>query len=137
MPAGRSAGVHLSEENPKRLPITVLLAEDHKQMRVAIMRMLQAEPGIDVVGEAGTLRETLQLAAELKPNIVVMDLHMPGEQDFEPSVVKTQLLLSCRQVLAMSFSQDVQAQALAKSYGATHLLDKMKLVADLLPAILG
>jgi DNA-binding NarL/FixJ family response regulator len=127
----------MNEENPKKLPITVLLAEDQKQMRAAILLMLQEEPGIQVVGEASTLAETLQLAAELKPNVVLMDLHMPGGRDFEPSVVKTQLLLSCRLVLAMSIWQDAETQVLAQSYGATHLLDKMKLEPDLLPAIIG
>ena len=127
----------VSEQSAKKQPITVLVAEDHQQMRLAIKRILQAEPGINVVGEADTLHEMLKLAAELKPKIVIMDLHMPGEKDLEPSLVKTQLLFSSDRILAMSFSKDAESQALAASYGATLLLDKMNLVADLLPAVWG
>jgi two-component system response regulator DegU len=127
----------VNEENTKKQRITVLLAEDHEHMRAAIRRMLEAEPDIHVVVAAETFHETLKLANEFKPRVVVMDLHMPGEQDLEPSAVKAQLLLSCSRILAMSFSQNADSRALAERYGASLLLDKLNLVADLLPAIRG
>ncbi len=60
-------------------PITVLLADDHAVLRQGLRVLLDAEPGIDVVGEAGTGDEAVELAAKLRPAIVVMDLSMPGK----------------------------------------------------------
>jgi DNA-binding NarL/FixJ family response regulator len=57
-------------------PIRVLLAEDHALFRRGL-RTLLAEHGFEVVGEAGNGAAAVRLTEELKPDIVVMDLHMP------------------------------------------------------------
>ena len=58
--------------------ITVLLADDHSLVRKGFRRMLEDEEGIRVVGEAPDGAEAIRLAAELKPQVVVMDMSMPG-----------------------------------------------------------
>ena len=58
-------------------PIRVLIADDHMIVRQGIHALLQAEPDIEVVGEAEDGREAVRLARELKANVVVMDLTMP------------------------------------------------------------
>jgi DNA-binding NarL/FixJ family response regulator len=67
------------------MSIGVLLAEDADAMRLAIRRLLQTQPAIELLGEAVNFPQTLQMAAHLKPNVVLMDLHMPGERQFSPA----------------------------------------------------
>ena len=57
--------------------IRVLLAEDHRTVREGVRLLLDAQPDVEVVGEAGDGREALRLAAELKPDVVLMDVSMP------------------------------------------------------------
>ena len=58
--------------------ITVLLADDHSLVRKGFRRMLEDEEGIRVVGEAPDGSEAIRLAVELKPQVIVMDMSMPG-----------------------------------------------------------
>ena len=58
-------------------PITVLLAEDHEIVREGYRALLQLEAGIEVVGEAQTGREAVELAGKLRPDVIVMDIAMP------------------------------------------------------------
>ena len=57
--------------------ITVLLVDDHSLVRRGFRRMLEDEPDMAVVGEAGDGEEAIRLARELKPKVVVMDCALP------------------------------------------------------------
>ncbi len=57
--------------------VRVLLADDHRVVRAALRALLQSEPGVQVVGEAEDGRSAVRLAAELSPDVVVMDITMP------------------------------------------------------------
>jgi two-component system, NarL family, nitrate/nitrite response regulator NarL len=57
--------------------ITVLLAEDHQIVREGLRSLLKHEPDIEVVGEAETGREAVQMTRKLRPDVVVMDIAMP------------------------------------------------------------
>ena len=57
--------------------ITVLLAEDHEIVRQGLRLLLDAEPDLEVVGEAQTGRQAVELALKLRPSVVVMDIAMP------------------------------------------------------------
>ncbi len=59
-------------------PLTVLLVDDHALVRRGFCRMLEDEPGIRVVGEAGDGHDAVTLAKELKPDVVVMDFALPS-----------------------------------------------------------
>jgi DNA-binding NarL/FixJ family response regulator len=58
--------------------ITVLLADDHALVRRGFRRMLEDDPGIRVVGEAADGSEAVRLARETNPEVIVMDMSMPG-----------------------------------------------------------
>ena len=118
------------------MPIPVLLVEDSDVMRLAIKRLLNSEPAVNLLGEAVTLQQALQMTADLKPKVVLMDLYLPGDREFSPEYVKSQLLLSAQHVLMMSLACDEEAKLLAKRYGAVTLLDKSSLQASLIPSIL-
>jgi DNA-binding NarL/FixJ family response regulator len=59
-------------------PLTVLLVDDHALVRRGFRRMLDDEPGIEVVGEAADGQEAVDLAAGLRPRVVVMDFALPS-----------------------------------------------------------
>lgn len=56
----------------------VLIADDHPLFRKGLRALLSATPDIDIVGEATTGQEAVELAAELQPDVILMDLQMPG-----------------------------------------------------------
>jgi DNA-binding NarL/FixJ family response regulator len=63
--------------------LKVLIADDHPLMLNGIRRALEASDGIDVVGEARSGEELLALVARRKPDVVMVDLHMPGISGLE------------------------------------------------------
>jgi hypothetical protein len=77
----------------------------------------------------------MQMIADFKSEVLVLDLHMAEKRDFGPALVKSQLV-SVDHVLAVSFSNDAEAKALAESYGAEILLDKTNLYSQLVPEFL-
>jgi DNA-binding NarL/FixJ family response regulator len=117
------------------MPIKVLLADDTDLMRHAIRKLITEEPRIELVGEASNFGQAMQLIADHKPQVLLLDLHLAEKREFTPALVKSQLA-AVENVLAVSFSNDAEAEALAESYGAKLLLDKMKLFNQLIPAIL-
>ena len=58
--------------------ITLLLVDDHDIVRTGIAHIIEKQPGIEIVGEAGNGEDALKLVRELKPNVVLMDVNMPG-----------------------------------------------------------
>jgi DNA-binding NarL/FixJ family response regulator len=58
--------------------LTVIVADDHPVVREGLRAILDAEADLDVVGEAGSGAEAVELAARLRPDVVLMDLRMPG-----------------------------------------------------------
>lgn len=60
-------------------PIRVLIADDHMIVRTGIRHVLESESGFEVVGEAANGPDVLTLAAKLQPDVVVLDISMPGE----------------------------------------------------------
>lgn len=111
----------------------VLIADDSDVMRQAIRNILEEETSIKVVGEAGSFGQAMQMINDLKPDVLLLYLHMAEKRDFTPESVKSQLSTVC--TLAVSFSNDDDSKALAESYGARTLLDKMNLYTEMLPTL--
>ena|SRR5437868_7026512 len=109
--------------------VNVLLADDAEVIRKAIRKLLSEQEDIKVVGEATTFPEVLQKTTELKSDVIVIDLHMSGDNFSAP-------FPNGHKLLAISFANDDEAKGLAESIGAVELLDKMELSETLIPAIL-
>ena len=71
---------------PMSKPIRVLLADDHPLFREGVRLMLSSDPDIEVVGQAASGREAVQLAAELAPDVLLLDVSMPDLEG--PEVVE-------------------------------------------------
>jgi DNA-binding NarL/FixJ family response regulator len=117
------------------MSIKVLLVDASDVMRSAIRQLLKQELGIEVIGTATSFAETLVLTAALKPDVLLMDPHMPDEREYTPELVKSQTVLHTKCILAISLWNDDDAKALAERFGAHVLLDKMNLYSELIPAI--
>ena len=60
------------------VPLRVLIADDHPVFRGGMRQLLDVQPNLSCVGEAATGAEAVELALSLRPDVVVLDLHMPG-----------------------------------------------------------
>ena len=86
---------------PESAPIRVLIAEDQALLRTTLAALLEAEPGMCVVGLAEDGARAVALAAELRPDVVLMDIQMPGLTGIEattricadPALAATRVLI--------------------------------------------
>lgn len=102
--------------------ISVLLAEDHVITREGIRRLLEAEEGVTVVGEVGNGEEAVQMATELKPDVVIMDIAMPKLNGIE-ATRQIKLIHPRTAVLILSaYDDDEYVFALLKAGAAGYLL---------------
>jgi DNA-binding NarL/FixJ family response regulator len=120
--------------------IRVLVADDSAVSRRAIVGLLKEDSDIEVVGVAQTLAETLELAVQVKPRILVLDVFMPDESGFAPAylhleLLKFELLKHVQCILAVTDYVDAEAKARALLLGAKILLDKLNLYSQLIPTI--
>jgi DNA-binding NarL/FixJ family response regulator len=115
--------------------VRVLIADDAAVIRKAIKGFLECDATLQVCGEAANYSQTLELAASLKPDLILLDLNMPDRNNFEPSFVKSKLR-STSQVLFMSLlTEDIDVSRLASAYGAMAFVDKAQLYDELVAAI--
>jgi DNA-binding NarL/FixJ family response regulator len=103
--------------------ITVLLAEDHAIVREGLRSLLQLERDFEVVGEAATGRQAVELARKHRPTVVVMDIAMPLLNGFEAT---RQILLAVpdTKVLVLSAHSDDEYVAHMATVGASGYLVK-------------
>src|SRR5690242_21931994 len=64
-------------------PIRILIADDHAIFRDGLRKLLESEPGMSVAGEAVNGDEVVKLAQQIKPDIILLDLAMPGRSGLE------------------------------------------------------
>ena len=100
------------------LAISVLLADDSKELRQAIRRCFESESGITLVGEARDFSEAVRLAEQLRPDVVLLDLRMNDSHGLNALAAGPKLISSGTTIIAISFSIDDEAKALAKQIGA-------------------
>lgn len=81
--------------------VTIVLAEDHAIVREGLRSLLEIAPEFDVVGEASTGREAVELAERLRPTVVVMDIAMPVLNGFEAT---RQILVAAPEVKVLVLS---------------------------------
>jgi DNA-binding NarL/FixJ family response regulator len=99
--------------------INIVLADDHVLVRNGIKAMLESEPDIQVVGEAGNGSEALERAKNLKPDILVLDIRMPEMSGLEAAARLGEYSPATKAViLSMHDSEDYVLQALdSGAYG--------------------
>lgn len=114
--------------------IRVLLADDHTLVRAGIRGLLAGLPGVEVVGEAGDGHEVLRLVETLHPDVVLLDIGMPGLNGLEVAArINKQDAMVRVLILSMHASEEYVLQALRA--GAAGYLLKGSAVAELEVAV--
>ena len=114
--------------------IRILLADDHTMVRQGFRMILAAQADMEIVGEAGNGREAVELADQLKPDVVVMDVSMPELNGIEATRRITEAAPRTR-VLALSMHKDsVYVREILRA-GARGFLLKDAIDRDLLAAV--
>jgi RNA polymerase sigma factor (sigma-70 family) len=116
--------------------IRVLLADDQALVRAGFRALLDAEPDIEVVGEAGNGREAIELARALVPDVVLMDVRMPELDGLAATraIAEDDALSSVHIVILTTFEQDEYVFESLRS-GASGFLVKDTEPADLVRAL--
>ncbi|WP_433890598.1 response regulator [Streptomyces sp. CA-111067] len=102
--------------------IRILLADDHPVVREGLRAMLDAEPDLEVVGEASSGPQAEALSASLRPDIVLMDLRMPGGGGVESIVRMTAAGLPSRVVVLTTYETDGDILRAVEAGAAGYLL---------------
>src|SRR4051794_12850875 len=110
--------------------IRILLADDHALVRAGVRSLLEKLPGIEVVAEAGDAREALGLMAKQRPDVVLMDLAMPGLNGIEGTAQAVKNSPDAR-ILILSMHTDEEHVLQALRAGAAGYLVKDAVPAEL------
>ncbi|KOF54138.1 MULTISPECIES: response regulator transcription factor [unclassified Achromobacter] len=114
------------------MAIRILLVDDHTLFRSGLKLLLQRQPDFEVVAEAGDGVEGLKRAQELKPDVVLLDLNLPGLSGLETLQLLTQDLPGCA-VIILTVSEEADELGQALKSGARGYLVK-NIDADALTA---
>jgi DNA-binding NarL/FixJ family response regulator len=114
--------------------IRVLLADDHAVLRAGLRALLNAEPDIEVIGEAGDGQEAVTLAEKLRPDVVVMDLAMPVMSGMEATRHITAQLPNARVLALTMHAEDQYLLEVLEAGGSGYVL-KRSADTELLEAI--
>ena len=129
----------MTSESPVADDITVVLADDHAVVRKGLRLLVEAEEGLRVVAEAGTVPDALRMARAHRPRVLVLDLNMPGGSSLDAiPTIREQAPMVAIVVLTMqndpSFARKaLQAGALGfvlKEAADDELLGAIKLAAE-------
>src|SRR5260370_1145046 len=115
-------------------PIRVLLADDHPVVRAGLRGMLAAEPDIEVVAEAGSGTEAVVMTRAHRPDVVLMDLRMPGGDGVDAISQIGTAGYQAWIIVLTTFDTDTDILRAVEAGAAGYLL-KDTLRADLLAAI--
>jgi DNA-binding NarL/FixJ family response regulator len=116
--------------------IRVLLADDHAVVRQGFRRILQENPQMEVVAEAANGSEAVRLALELKPDVAVLDLTMPGGPSGIEAARQITAKVPAVRVLILSMHAEEAYLAEAFAAGARGYLLKDSIDAELVQAVL-
>lgn len=114
--------------------VRLLLADDHSVMRQALRKLLEAAPGLTVVGEAEDGREAVARTKKLRPDVVVIDITMPRMNGI---LAMRHILSACpdTKIIALSMHSDEQSVLQALKAGALGYVEKGADQSELVSAI--
>ncbi len=114
--------------------IRILLVDDHTIVRLGLKTLIGDQPNMEVVGEAGTAAEATRAAERLRPDVVLMDIRMPGEGGIEATRQITERFPQIKVVMLTSFADDELVVRAIRAGAAGYVLKQVD-NAELLRAI--
>jgi DNA-binding NarL/FixJ family response regulator len=116
------------------MAIRVVLADDQPLVRAGLRVLIAGTPGIDVAGEAATGAEAVRLARDIAPDVVLMDIRMPGMDGIEATRLIAAGQDAARVIVLTTFDDDDYVYAALRA-GASGFLVKDMALDDILTAI--
>lgn len=120
----RTEGQARSQSSP---PIRVLIAEDHAVVRQSLRYLLEAQSGLEVVGEASNGREAVDLAEKLLPDVVLMDTIMPGLNGIEATRQIRHRLPKTKVLMLTGYMEDEHVAGALKAGASGYVIKKSEL----------
>ncbi len=115
-------------------PLRVMIVDDHQIVREGMRMVLEVEQDLEIVGEAGAGREAIEKARQLEPDLIIMDITMPGMSGIDACQEIRDLLPECR-VIMLTASGDEESVTAALMAGAQGYVLKAAGREDLLRAL--
>jgi len=133
-PTGQPAQSGQSSQTEPPVSVSVVIVDDHPVFRAGLAALLDSEPGIQVVGEGDSGAAAVRLAADLQPDVIVMDLHMPDVDGVEAtrSIAQTSPRIA---VLVLTMFDDDDSVFAAMRAGARGYLLKGSNQAEVVRAV--
>lgn len=103
---GEADGGNVESERQTRILTRILICEDQTLMRDGLVTVLTLEPGFEVVGTAGDGAEAVRLAAQLQPDVILMDVQMPHQDGVQATAAITARGLPCRVIILTTFDYE-------------------------------
>jgi two-component system response regulator NreC len=117
--------------------LRIVIAEDHATVREGIRMIVEAQPDMDVVGEAGDGRQAIEMARELEPDIVLMDISMPNLNGLKAAATLKRVMPDIKILTLTRHTDEAYLQELfqagisgyvLKQSSAVHLLDAIRTI---------
>lgn len=116
------------------MAIRIIIADDHRILRAGLKSLLNADSGLEVVGEATNSKETKSLVNELEPDVVLMDIGMPGNENLDAlKAIRTDSPDICILILTMHEDSELLQECLRQ--GANGYIIKRAAESELIDAI--
>ncbi len=103
----------------------ILLVDDHQVVRLGIKALLERHPHFDVVGEASTAREAVEMVGALQPDVVVMDIRLPGASGIEACEEITQRYPNVKVIMLTSYAEDEMLFSSIRAGAAGYVLKQI------------
>jgi DNA-binding NarL/FixJ family response regulator len=116
------------------VPARILVADDHEVVRQGIRMILEARPDWEICGEAENGQEAIRLAAELRPDVIIMDITMPVMSGLEAAKELSKLRLPSR-ILIFTMHESKTLDASVRKVGAHGYVVKSRASRDLIEAL--
>jgi two-component system, NarL family, response regulator DevR len=103
----------------------IVLVDDHEVVRLGLKSLLERNPQFDVVGEAGSAREAVEQVAALKPEVVLMDIRLPGTSGIEACEEIVNKFPGTRVIMLTSYADDEMLFSAIRAGASGYLLKQI------------
>ena len=103
----------------------IVLVDDHEVVRLGLKSLLERHPQFDVVGEAGSAREAVEQVASLKPEVVLMDIRLPGTSGIEACEEIVNKFPGTRVIMLTSYADDEMLFSAIRAGASGYLLKQI------------
>jgi two-component system response regulator NreC len=124
----------MQDEAAAELPITIVVADDHRVVRAGLRLLLEAEEGFEVVAEAGDVETTKRRLAAYSPRVLILDLNMPGESGLA-AIPRVREIAPDTQIVVLTMQNDPAFAREALRSGATGYVLKEAADTELVQAV--